>query len=90
MGRRKKKRYVPNYGKYIIECRYEYITKGGKVWCNWFVCGNSDDEKILKEKIKSMKALSVNKKMHLKEEYRISESEKWIAEYKLKMGIEDE
>lgn len=90
MGRRKKKRYVPNYGKYIIECRYEYITKGGKAWCNWFICGNSDDEKLLKEKIKSMKASSVNKKMHLKEEYRISESEKWIAEYKRQMGIEDE
>ena len=90
MGRRKKKIYVPNYGKYLLQCRYEHITKNGKEWCNWFNIGSNDDKNLLKQKIKELKASSVNKKMHLKEEYQIIESEIYVNEYKRQMGIENE
>ena len=90
MGRRKKKIYVPNYGKYLLQCRYEHITKNGKEWCNWFNIGSNDDKDLLKQKIKELKASSVNKKMHLKEEYQIRESEIYVNEYKRQMGIENE
>ena len=90
MGRRKKKIYVPEYGKYLLQCRYEHITKNGKEWCNWFNIGSNDDKDLLKQKIKELKASSVNKKMHLKEEYQIIESDTYINEYKQLMGIENE
>ena len=90
MGRRKKKIYVPNYGKYLLQCRYEHITKNGKEWCNWFNIGSNNDKDLLKQKIKELKSSSVNKKMHLKEEYQIIESEIYVNEYKRQMGIENE
>ena len=90
MGRRKKKIDVPEYGKYLLQCRYEHITKNGKEWCNWFNIGSNDDKDLLKQKIKELKASSVNKKMHLKEEYQIIESEIYVNEYKRQMGIENE
>ena len=90
MVRRKKKIYVPEYGKYLLQCRYEHITKNGKEWCNWFNIGSNDDKNLLKQKIKELKASSVNKKMHLKEEYQIIESEIYVNEYKRQMGIENE
>ena len=90
MGRRKKKIYVPEYGKYLLQCRYEHITKNGKEWCNWFNIGSNDDKDLLKQKIKELKASSVNKKMHLKEEYQIIESDIYLNEYKRLMGIENE
>ena len=90
MGRRKKKIYVPNYGKYLLQCRYEHITKNGKEWCNWFNVYSNDDKDLIKQKIKKLKASSVNKKMHLKEEYQIIESEIYVNEYKRQMGIENE
>ena len=90
MGRRRKKIYVPNYGKYLLQCRYEHITKNEKEWCNWFNVGSNDDKDLLKQKIKELKASSVNKKMHLKEEYQIIKSEIYVNEYKRQMGIENE
>ena len=90
MGRRRKKIYVPEYGKYLLQCRYEHITRNGKEWCNWFNIGSNDDKNLLKQKIKELKASSVNKKMHLKEEYQIIESEIYVNEYKRLMGIENE
>ena len=90
MGRRRKKIYVPEYGKYLLQCRYEHITKNGKEWCNWFNIGSNDDKNLLKQKIKELKASSVNKKMHLKEEYQIIESEIYVNEYKRQMSIENE
>ena len=90
MSRRKKKIYVPNYGKYLLQCRYEHITKNGKEWCNWFNVYSNDDKDLIKQKIKEFKASSVNKKMHLKEEYQIIESEIYVNEYKRQMGIENE
>ena len=90
MGRRKKKIHVPEYGKYLLQCRYEHITKNGKEWCNWFNIGSNDDKDLLKQKTKELKASSVNKKMHLKEEYQIIESEIYVNEYKRQMGIENE
>ena len=90
MGRRRKKIYVPEYGKYLLQCRYEHITRNGKEWCNWFNIGSNDDKDLLKQKTKELKANSVNKKMHLKEEYQIIESEIYVNEYKRQMGIENE
>ena len=90
MCRRRKKIYVPEYGKYLLQCRYEHITRNGKEWCNWFNIGSNDDKNLLKQKTKELKASSVNKKMHLKEEYQIIESEIYVNEYKRQMGIENE
>ena len=90
MCRRRKKIYVPEYAKYLLQCRYEHITKNGKEWCNWFNVYSNDDKDLIKQKIKELKANSVNKKMHLKEEYQIIESEIYVNEYKRQMGIENE
>ena len=90
MGRRRKKIYVPEYSKYLLQCRYEHITKNGKEWCNWFNVYSNDDKEFLKQRTKELKASSVNKKMHLKEEYQIIESEIYVNEYKRQMGIENE
>ena len=90
MGRRRKKIYVPEYAKYLLQCRYEHITKNGKEWCHWFNVCSHDDKDLIKQKIKELKASSVNKKMHLKEEYQIIESEIYVNEYKRQMGIENE
>ena len=74
----------------MLQCRYEHITKNGKEWCNWFNVGSNDDKDLLKQKTKELKASSVNKKMHLKEEYQIIESEIYVNEYKRQMGIKNE
>ena len=90
MGRRRKKIYIPHYYKYLLHCRYEHITKNGKERCNWFNVDSPDNKDLLKQLIKELKASSVNKKMHLKEEYQIIESEIYVNEYKRQMGIENE
>ena len=90
MGRKRKKKFVPEYGKYLLQCRYERITKNGKEWCSWFNVDSNDDKEFLKQRTKELKVSSVNKKMHLKEEYQIIDSEIYVNEYKQLMGIENE
>lgn len=68
---------MEHINKYIIQSRYEYISKNGIVWTEWFnlTDGVSDDMDLLKMRINSYKEKDKSLKNKLKHEYRI---EKYI------------
>ncbi len=66
--------------KYILQTRYEHWTREGKVWCNWFTRMESDSIDELKAKMKDYKKTSVNKIMHLKDDFQIIENPKYIKQ----------
>lgn len=86
MARKKKQIELPKYGKYILQCRYETWTRTGKEWTKWFVLEHSDDKDFLKEASKIRKETTVNKKMKLKEEYRIIESSEYVEDFRKRVG----
>ena len=63
--------------KYILQTRYECWTQKGKDWCNWFTLFKSDSLDELKAKMKDYKQTSVNKIMHLKDDFQIIENPKY-------------
>ena len=63
--------------KYILQTRYECWTQKGKDWCNWFTLMKSDSLDELKAKMKDYKQTSVNKIMHLKDDFQIIENPKY-------------
>ena len=63
--------------KYILQTRYECWTQKGKDWCNWFTLMKSDSIDELKAKMKDYKQTSVNKIMHLKDDFQIIENPKY-------------
>lgn len=68
---------MEHINKYTIQSRYEYISKNGIVWTEWFnlTDGVSDDMDLLKMRINSYKEKDKSLKNKLKHEYRI---EKYI------------
>lgn len=70
--------YIPSKPKkYVLQTRYEYWSANGKEWCKWFYLCEGDSEKELKDRIKEYKENSVNKKVHLKDDYQIIENPKY-------------
>ena len=63
--------------KYILQTRYECWTQKGKDWCNWFTLMKSDSIDELKAKMKDYKQTSVNKIVHLKDDFQIIENPKY-------------
>lgn len=63
--------------KFIIQSRYEYMSKDGVLWTEWFnlTDGPSEDMDILNMRISSYKEKDKATKSKLKHEYRI---EKYI------------
>lgn len=55
-----------------VEKRYEYITRDGKQFTKWFSIVSNINKSDTDNFIKEYKKKSVNYKMHIKEEFRIS------------------
>ena len=58
----------------IIECRYEFVKRGGKEFSDWFKVGVVEDDTLSdKEVLKSYKEKikDIDKVTKLKHEYRI-------------------
>lgn len=62
--------------KYVINTRYEYWSKSGKKWTDWFISYNNhfSSLKEAENKLKEYKSnTTVLKKLKLKHEYKIEE-----------------
>ena len=69
--------------KYIIKCRYEYFADGGKKFTDWFIWDSTPNtEEECNEKIKYAKSAFeyIDKKTHLKHEYKLVPNEEYEKE----------
>ena len=76
--------------KQAIETRYEYISKDGKVWSDWYVMIHPTED--AEERLKAVKAMSVStdKITKLKHEYRLKDEETYNEEFiKKKKKVEE-
>ena len=69
---------------FVIECRYEYRSRNGIVWTDWFVCDSTHvPEDRIKETIKELKESSKNtdKVTKLRHEYRELDANEYERRY---------
>lgn len=71
--------------EYVVKSRYQYRSRDGIVWSDWFVCDNKHvDEKDIKDVLKQYKESSVHtdKITKLKHEFDIMDADIYEQEYK--------
>ena len=71
--------------EFVVQCRYEYRTFGGKCWTEWFVVDSnhypeSSIKGVIKEYINNTK--QTDKVTKLKHEYRFYDADAYEKEYK--------